>query len=62
MDDPASIYVANLHPRLCSELLLAVFRLAGPATSAKALADRTSGTPLGFGFVEYPSRKHAARA
>lgn len=62
LSDSASLYVGNLDPRVCTELLTEIFELVGPVKLAKVVADRASGRSLGFGFVDMAHRRDAMRA
>jgi len=57
-----SLYVGNLDPRVCTELLQEVFELIGPVKLAKVVGDRNTGRSLGFGFVDFYDRATAIRA
>eukprot|EP00871_Galdieria_phlegrea_P003400 jgi/Galph1/4060/GphlegSOOS_G2714.1 len=57
-----SLYVGNLDPRVCTELLQEVFELIGPVKLAKVVGDRNTGRSLGFGFVDFYDRPTAIRA
>eukprot|EP00181_Compsopogon_caeruleus_P000041 CAMPEP_0184682866 /NCGR_PEP_ID=MMETSP0312-20130426/9058_1 /TAXON_ID=31354 /ORGANISM="Compsopogon coeruleus, Strain SAG 36.94" /LENGTH=358 /DNA_ID=CAMNT_0027134817 /DNA_START=45 /DNA_END=1121 /DNA_ORIENTATION=+ len=60
--DGCSIYVGNLEPRVCTELLEEIFSLVGRIKLCKVVADRQTGMSLGFGFVDFYTRDEALRA
>jgi len=56
------IYVGNLSSALTEDQLLDVFSDFGEVRSASIIADRVSGEPKGFGFVEMPVETDAVDA
>jgi len=56
------IYVGNLPHTLTEDQLLDVFSDFGDVESANIVADRVSGEPKGFGFVEMPDEMDAVDA
>ena len=57
-----NIYVGNLSREVTEEDLRKAFEAFGEVTSAKIIADKFSGEPRGFGFVEMSAKGEAQTA
>jgi RNA recognition motif-containing protein len=56
------IYVGNLSPDTKQEDLQKAFETYGEVTAVNVIADRETGRPRGFAFVEMPSSDEGAKA
>jgi len=56
------IYVGNLPYSMTEEVLRKTFEEFGPVVSADIIADKFTGAPRGFGFVEMESPDHGRMA
>jgi RNA recognition motif-containing protein len=56
------LYVGNLAFQTSNEELQQLFAQAGTVESASVVADRETGRPRGFGFVEMASREEGQAA
>ena len=57
-----NIYVGNLSFKTTETELRQAFEAFGAVSSVNVIADRESGRPRGFGFVEMPNPDEAQRA
>lgn len=57
-----ALFVGNLDPKTSKRELEAFFSPTGGVLSVRIPLDRESGTPRGFGFVDFSSREAAERA
>ena len=56
------LFVGNLSYEMTEEQLNTLFSEAGEVTSAKIIADRQTGQPRGFGFVEMETKLEGEKA
>ena len=57
-----NIYVGNLSYQVTEDDLRSMFQAYGPVERVSLIADRDTGQPKGFGFVEMSANADAARA
>jgi cold-inducible RNA-binding protein len=57
-----NIYVGNLSFKTSEQELRQAFEAFGQVTTVNVIADRETGRPRGFGFVEMPSAEEAQKA
>ena len=57
-----SIYVGNLDPATTEQELRSAFATYGKVQAVNVIADRETGRPRGFAFVEMESDKEAREA
>ncbi|MBI4952094.1 MAG: RNA-binding protein [Myxococcales bacterium] len=58
----ARLYVGNLSYNVTEDQLRSAFASCGDITATTVVVDHVSGRSRGFGFVEFGSEEHAARA
>jgi len=57
-----NIYVGNLSFKTSEQELRQAFEAFGKVTTVNVIADRETGRPRGFGFVEMPNSEEAQKA
>jgi len=57
-----NIYVGNLPYTITKEELMGLFGGFGEVSSINLIADKITGEPRGFGFVEMPTQSEAEAA
>lgn len=59
--EPKTLWVGDVENWMDESYIANLFCKFGPVQSVKIIRDKNSGTPMGYGFVEFGSHEIAAR-